>query len=66
EVCGGLGETSGVYPRLQGLGNYMMRLRPVASAMRNYSSAAKEIEREGKDITITGLSKMVGYALKVC
>jgi len=25
-----------------------------------------QIEREGKDVTITAFSKMVGYALKVC
>lgn len=25
-----------------------------------------QIEREGKDVTITAFSKMVGYALQVC
>ena len=26
----------------------------------------EQIEREGKDVTVTAFSKMVGYALKVC
>jgi pyruvate dehydrogenase E1 component beta subunit len=27
---------------------------------------SQQIEKEGKDVTITAFSKMVGYALKVC
>lgn len=27
---------------------------------------SSQIEREGKDVTITAFSKMVGYSLKVC
>lgn len=51
----------------------MLHLTPVQPLFHEMTSGVcfknillPQIEREGKDVTITAFSKMVGYALKVC